>query len=185
LFLRHGFARATAGRVIDAVRALHEFGRDQRVAVSDQHGDYGPQNAHAGDDFVYVFDLNYHMPAPIYEDVDYFLVTLETMNPYPRQCFFDRGRVQALRAPFLDGYFGAAPREPQLEVYLAGYYLKSLLFRCAKQRRNTSKRGKAALFVFDAVRVRRYYPLRLEEQCRLVGALLAGARSRGVPGGVR
>ena len=183
LFIRHGFGRVSADLVLNTVQTLRAFGRDHRVAVSDQHGDYGPQNAHAGDDFVYVFDLNYHAPAPIYEDIDYFLVTLETMNPYPRQIFFDRGRVQALRAPFLDGYFGAAPREPLHEVYLAGYYLKSLLFRCAKQRRNTAKRGKAALFVFDAARVRRYYPRRLAEQCRRVDALLAGARSRRVPGG--
>jgi len=182
LFVCRGFGRATAGRVMDTVHALRAFGRDQRVAVSDQHGDYGPQNAHAGDDFVFVFDLNYHAPAPIYEDIDYFLVTLETMNPYPRQFFFDRRRVQALRAPFLDGYFGATPREPLLEIYLAGYYLKSLLFRCAKQRRNTAKRGKAALCVFDTARVRRYYPRRLEEQCRRVDALLTSARSRGVPG---
>ncbi len=182
LFLAHGFGRATAARVRDSVRALHAFGRDQRVAVSDQHGDYGPQNAHAGDDFVYVFDLNYRTPAPIYEDIDYFLVTLETMNPYPHQLFFDRSRVQALRAPFLEGYFGPGPRDPLLDIYLGGYYLKSLLFRCAKQRRNTSKRGRAVLFAFDTARVRRYYPRRLEEQCRRVGDLLAGARSRGAPG---
>ena len=182
LFQRHGFCRVTAARVMEVVRALRTFGHDRRVALSDQHGDYGPQNAHAGDDFVCVFDLNYRTPAPIYEDIDYFLVTLETMNPYPHQFFFDRSRVQALRAPFLDGYFGEGRRDPLLELYLQGYYLKSLLFRCAKQRRNTAKRGRAALLVFDAARVRRYYPRRLAEQCQRVDALLAGARARGAPG---
>jgi hypothetical protein len=167
--------------VRETSRALHEFGRERRVLVADQHGDYGPQNAHLGEDFVYVFDLNYHASAPVYEDIDYFLVTLETMNPYPRQPLFDRGRVRALREPFLAGYFGSGTRTHETDVYLAGYYLKSLLSRCAKQRRNTAKRGRAARVLFDAARTRRYYPRRLEAQCRLVERLLAGARAEGAP----
>jgi hypothetical protein len=179
LFTRHGFGSGSARRVLDTTRALREFGRDRRVAVADQHGDYGPQNAHVGEDFVCVFDLNYHASAPVYEDIDYFLVTLETMNPYPRQLLFDRRRVRALREPFLAGYFGTHGRPPLAEVLLAGYYLKSLLFRCAKQRRNTAKRGRAALRFFDAARTRRYYPQRLEAQCNRVDALLAGPQGRG------
>ena len=113
--------------------------------MADQHGDYGPQNVHVGEGYVYVFDLNYHVAAPVYDDIDYFLVTLETMNPYPRQWFFDRARVAAMRDPFLDAYFAGAPPDPARKVYLEGYYLKSLLFRCAKQRRNTARRGRVAL----------------------------------------
>jgi hypothetical protein len=173
-----GFAPSAARTVAATVRRLHEFGVSRRVPVADQHGDYGPQNAHVGDGFVYVFDLNYHVAAPVYDDIDYFLVTLETMNPYPRQWFLDRGRVAAMRTPFLEGYFAGAAADPARDVYLEGYYIKSLLFRCAKQRRNTTRRGRAALALFDALRLRGYYARRLVGQCRR-----AEERMAAMPGG--
>ena len=174
-FTALGFKAEAARAVAGTARRLHDFGTARRVAVADQHGDYGPQNVHVGDGHVYVFDLNYHVAAPVYEDIDYFLVTLETMNPYPRQWFLDRRRVAAMRDPFLAGYFAGAPDDPARAVCLEGYYLKSLLFRCAKQRRNTAKRGRAALAVFDALRLRGYFPRRLAAQCRRVEKELSAA----------
>jgi hypothetical protein len=177
-FTAHGLDRAAADTVRSTLERLHAFGRLRRVTLADQHGDFGPQNVHVGDGHIYVFDLNYHTAAPVYEDVDYFLVTLETMNPYPRQWLFDRGRVELLRAPFLEGYFG--PGDDALrDVLLSGYYLKSLLFRCAKQRRNTARRGRAAVAVFDALRLRGFYPRRLVRQCALVRACLERCEGRG------
>lgn len=172
-FTPRGFCPVCAREVRKTVFRLHEFARGRLVAVADQHGDYGPQNVHVGEGHVYVFDLNYHVTAPVYDDIDYFLVTLETMNPYPRQWLFDRGRVAAMRGPFLDGYFTGAADDAARAVYLEGYYLKSLLLRCAKQRRNTAKRGRAALGLFDALRLRGYYPRRLGVQCERVASALA------------
>ena len=174
-FRRHGFPDAVADEVARSARLLHEWGSSRRVRCADQHGDYGPQNVHVGDGCVYVFDLNYNVAAPVYEDVDYFLVTLETMNPYPRQWLFDRARVAAMREPFLTGYFAGAAPDPERELCLEGYYLKSLLFRCAKQRRNTTRRGRAALAGFDALRLRGWYAQRLRRQCELVQRWLGGA----------
>jgi hypothetical protein len=125
-----------------------------------------------------VFDLNYHVAAPVYEDIDYFLDTLETMNPYPRQWLFDRRRVAALRGPFMRGYFGSASGEDgEREAMIEGYYLKSLLFRLAKQRRNTSKRGRAAVAAFDALALRGHYPRRIRQQCETAAEALRGVES--------
>lgn len=180
LLARHGFTDAVARAARDTVERLADFGRGCAVTVADQHGDYGPQNVHVGDGYIYVFDLNYHAAAPVYEDIGYFLVTLETMNPYPKQWLFDRRRVAALRDPFLRGYFGDDGDAAARRVLIEGYYIKSLLFRCAKQRRNTSKRGRAALAAFDALRLRGYYPRRVARQCEVAGAALAAARRRGL-----
>jgi len=166
-----GFPPGVARRVRETVERLADWGHARRIAVADRHGDYGPQNVHRGDGYIYVFDLNYHVTAPVLEDVVYFLVTLETLNPYPSQWFLDRRRVMALRPPFLAGYFGDTPAD-EVALLVEGYYLKALLFRCAKQRRNTSKRGALAERVFDALRVRRYYPRRLSRQCALIDRLL-------------
>lgn len=165
---------ANAARLVtETTRRLNDFGRERRIPAADQHGDYGPQNLHVGDGHIYVFDLNYRTVAPVYEDLAYFLVTLETMNPYPRHWFFDRRRVAALRAPFLSGYFGDESVDPARDVLIEGYYLKALAFRCSRQRSNTSDRGAIALALFDAFRLRGYYQKRLARQCRTIAARLA------------
>ncbi|HEX5133269.1 MAG TPA: hypothetical protein VFX92_12375 [Candidatus Krumholzibacteria bacterium] len=179
-FTALGFDSGVAGTVRQTAGHLHEFGRERRVAAADQHGDYGPQNVHVADTHIHVFDLNYRAVAPVYEDIDYFLVTLETMNPYPRQWFLDRGRVASLRVPFLHGYFGREPAAPERDLLIEGYYLKSLLFRCAKQRRNTRQRGAAALALFDSLRLRRYYARRVLRQCHTITACLAAVGGRRV-----
>jgi hypothetical protein len=174
-FGTQGFPDAAAATVMRTVERLHRAGGSRRVPVADQHGDYGPQNVHCGDDHVCVFDLNYHRSAPIYEDVVYYLVTLETMNPFPRQWFFDRRCVRAMREPFLSGYFGDTRFSTEHTLCIEGYYLKALLFRCAKQRRNTAKRGALPLALFDAQRIRHWYPQRLLRQCQLVDRCLSSA----------
>lgn len=169
-----GFSSSVAARVRRVARELSAYGRSITVTVSDQHGDYGPQNVHVGDDFIYVFDLNYHVPAVIYDDINYFLVTLETLNPYPRYPLFDRGKVMALGRVFLSGYFGGEEKlTAERRLLLGGYYLKSLLFRCNKQRRNVTKKGRVARGLYDLTRLRSFYPNRLNEQCDRVERLLA------------
>jgi hypothetical protein len=79
----------------------------------------------------------------------------------------------ALRDNFLAGYFGPDnPLTLEQRILLEGYYLKSLLFRCAKQRRNVTKKGRLMRLVFDLTRIRSYYPKRLRKQCESVEALL-------------
>lgn len=174
-FRGHGLPAAVAEAIARTVRDLRAFGAGRPVALADQHGDFGPQNVHVGDDHVCVFDLNYNTTAPIYHDICYFLVTLETMNPYPHQWRFDRRRVAVMRAPFLAGYFGGAFTDATHGACLEGYYLRSLLFRCAKQRRNTAARGRVALAAFDFTQVRGYYARRLARQCGIIQERLRAA----------
>ena len=172
-FEKFGFPKEISKRLRNTVDDLRAYGKLINAPTSGRHGDYGPQNVHLGDGFVYVFDLNYHTPAFVYDDINYFLVTLETLNPYPRYVLFDRKRVMALRDNFLGGYFGGVePLTIDQHILLEGYYLKSLLFRCAKQRRNVSKKSGMMTKLYDLTRVRSYYPKRLSLQCDRVERLL-------------
>ena len=173
LFESFGFPRETSKRLRNTVEDLRAYGRLIKAPVSGRHGDYGPQNVHVGDGFVYVFDLNYHTSAFVYDDINYFLVTLETLNPYPRHFLFDRRKVMTLRDDFLGGYFGSnQPLTLEQKVLLEGFYIKSLLFRCGKQRRNVSKQNRLMTRLYDLARVRAYYPRRLRTQCDRVENLL-------------
>lgn len=172
-----GFPGRIERRVRSVSAALNTFGKGVTVPACGRHGDYGPQNIHVAPGHIYVFDLNYPDPAVAYEDIDYFLVTLETVNPFPHQWFFSRARVAQLSDPFLTGYFGRSPDDREL-LMLAGYYLKALLFRCSKQRRNVTRRGAFALSLFDRFRLRGYYARRVAHQCDRIETLLGGIEPR-------
>jgi hypothetical protein len=166
-----GLPARAVRRVEETLAALKGWGAGRSVPVASLHGDFGPQNIHVGNDWVCVFDLSYDRPAVVFDDVAYFLVTLETMSPWPRHVFFDRGRALALRGPFLAGYGRGSERGDDATA-LEGYYLKALVFRCAKQRRNVASRGRLQAAAFDRLFVARRYPERLDRQCRLIQQLL-------------
>jgi hypothetical protein len=132
-------------------------GRPAPVAV--RHGDFCPDNIHLDGDGICVFDLSHHAHAPVHDDIAYFLVTLDTMNPYPRHWTFDRRVARALAAPFLDGYFGAgrARHEHDDAAVMAAYTLKNLLTRCLKQRGIAAAAGPLALAAYDGLWVAGLY----------------------------
>jgi Ser/Thr protein kinase RdoA (MazF antagonist) len=171
---RFGFPVGTEKRISDTVSALEEYGSRVHAPFADLHGDFGPQNVHVGDNWICVFDLSYARQAPVFDDITYFLVTLETVNPFPRQPFFKRRSAMALRAPFLQGYFGVGPIDRKTSIFLEGYYLKALLYRCVKQRRNVGRRPLPVRIAFDKFKIGRYYPRRIQQQCDRILELLAG-----------
>jgi hypothetical protein len=171
---RFGFPVRTEKRISETIKALEEYGDRVHAPYADYHGDFGPQNVHVGDGWICVFDLSYARAACVYDDISYFLVTLETMNAFPRQPFFSRRNAMALRMPFLQGYFGVGPLARETQIFLAGYYLKALVLRCVKQRRNVRRRPLPVKIAFDKFRIGRYYPRRIEQQCDLILNLLAG-----------
>lgn len=143
----------------EAAAVMRDTLSQRRVPVSVRHGDFSPDNVHLDGDGICVFDLSHHAPAPVYDDITFFLVTLDTMNPYPRYLAFDRRVAQALRAPFMDGYFGAegAIRKQEDDPVMAAFKLKNLLRRCLRQRRVASAAGPLALAAFDGLWVRGRY----------------------------
>lgn len=169
-----GALHALRGPIEDAFGAVCDTLSGRSAPVSVRHGDFSPDNVHLDGDGICVFDLSHHLPAPVYDDVTFFLVTLDTMNPYPRHWAFDRRVARALVSPFLEGYFGAerAGRESADSAVMAAYMLKNLLARCLKQRRVAAARGPLALAAFDSLWVvGRYHKL-------LVRAM-SGATARG------
>jgi hypothetical protein len=134
-----------------ALAVMREALADRRVPVAIRHGDYSPDNIHLDGDGICVFDLSHHSPAPVHDDITFFLVTLDTINPYPRYLAFDRRVARALAGPFLDGYYGdhRAAREREDDPVLGAYMLKNLLARCLRQRRVAAAAGPLALAAFD------------------------------------
>jgi len=137
----------------EAAAVMKDTLSQRRVPVSIRHGDFSPDNVHLDGDGICVFDLSHHMLAPVYDDITFFLVTLDTMNPYPRYLAFDRRVARALGAPFMDGYFGAerAIRGKEDDPIVAAFTLKNLLRRCLRQRRVASAAGPLALAAFDGL----------------------------------
>lgn len=167
----HGLPEHACRRVLETIDALSAWGAGRVAPVAGLHGDFGPQNVHVGEDWVCVFDLSYDRRTIVFDDVSYFLVTLETMGAWPRHPLFERARALALRDPFLEGYRGGAPAGDSSTI-LEGYYLKALVFRSAKQRRNVARRGRVWAAAFDRVFLARRYPERLERQCRRIQHML-------------
>jgi hypothetical protein len=167
-----GFPQKTAARVERTMDELADKTAGRTAPFAGLHGDFGPQNIHVGDGWVCVFDLSYHTGAAVFDDITYFLVTLETLNPLPRNPFFSRRRALALREPFLRGYFGSAELSPADRLFLEGFYLKALVYRCVKQRRNVCRRPLPIKLLFDKTKIAGYYPRRIARQCALVTELL-------------
>lgn len=101
------------------------------------HGDYGPQNMSFAGKRLYVFDLQRNFDDVVYHDVAYFLVTLKTVNPYPRYPRFNRRCALSLEQPFLQGYF-ARELDRQQQLTLRLFYLCHLIGRALKQYDNSS-----------------------------------------------
>jgi hypothetical protein len=149
---------------------LHESGTRTLAPQAHRHGDFSLANVHVGDRWVCVFDINDKSLECVYEDLSFFLVTLETVNKWPRHPLFDRRAAVAMKAHFLKGYFESEPDCSPL--LLEGHVLKQLLFRCAKQRRNLRRGPRWPRVLFDATQLRRFYPRRVLQQCERLDRLL-------------
>jgi hypothetical protein len=149
---------------------LHEAGTGILAPYAHRHGDLSLNNIHVDDGWVCVFDINDRRLECVYEDLSFFVVTLETMNKWPRYPLFDRRAAVAMRGRYLEGYFESdADCSPLL---FEGHTLKQLLFRCIKQRSNLARRAPWLLPVFDAFQLKGFYPRRVLQQCRRLDRLL-------------
>lgn len=167
-----GFPKPVIGLARRTLARLHDTRAGFTAPHAHRHGDFGLRNVHAGDGWVCVFDLNDNRVNCVYEDLSYFLVTLETMNRWPWHPLFDRRAAIAMKADFLAGYFGAPHRWSPL--LLESHVLEHLLLRCARQRRAIAARSRALLGLFDAFQTKRTYPRRVLAQCNRVESHLPG-----------
>ena len=136
------------------------------------HGDFGPQNMALADAKLFVFDLQRDYLEVIYHDLAYFLVTLRTLNPYPRHLLFSRRKILRLAEPFLRGYFG---RELQTRerILLELFCLRNLVHRALKQCLGSGRSRSGSLVVRAAIDT--MYPRLLRSQVRGLELLIDSA----------
>jgi hypothetical protein len=122
----HTFAEYL-GRLMRQARSFQnvasEIDRAARKILPEQlpmgaaHGDYVLRNILVGDDGrIAAFDTTASWRAPIFEDIGYFLVGLETSRPqtYSQGWVFSPALVAECRRAFLEGYFGEREIPPAI-----------------------------------------------------------------------
>ena len=169
-----GFPAEVLRALRRALAKLTRFGAHNTAPVAKPHGDFGPSNVIVRPEAIYVFDLNYHLPSCVYDDIAFFVTTLETINPFPRHPLFNRRRAVALRDVFLRAYFDRVDTSPTSGLLLEGHVLKSLLRLCVKQQtRAAVSRGVTG--VVARTKARSFYPRRVARQCQRIENLLSVA----------
>ncbi|TAN43230.1 MAG: hypothetical protein EPN22_10400 [Nitrospirae bacterium] len=128
-------------------RAL-ELTKDKEFRISKQHGDFHPGNVIVQKDGIAVIDFTFAEENVIYNDIGQFLLSLETIIPYPRNFLFAFGRLKVLQRRFLEGYFGesASPGEDEW-LLLHLFKLRNALIRL-NVRRHTYKNPQRSVFIF-------------------------------------
>jgi hypothetical protein len=139
------------------------------------HGDFGPQNMALAGSKIYVFDLQRDYAEVIYHDLAYFLVTLRTLNPYPRHLLFSRRKILRLAEPFLRGYFGRDLHTRE-RVVLEFFYLRNLVQRALKQFLGSDRSRSGSVAVRTAIDI--MYPRILRSQMRNLGLLIDSEAKR-------
>ena len=150
-----------------------------KLPMGPVHGDFGPQNIGIGSNGkVYVFDLQRNYDECIYHDIAYFLVTLETLNPYPKHYMFSRKKALLLGKEFLLGY-KINESENDFEwndLFFHIYYLLNLMERVRKQCLNNriGSRGK-----FSDLILKKYllftFQGKMEREFKIIQKLLSEA----------
>lgn len=160
----YGFPHKVTEKVLGVIYEIFSTMILHKFPLVNQHGDFGPQNIMISQNGMYVFDLQRSQYEIIYSDVAYFLVSLETINPLPKYPLYDFKYSMVLQKAFMLGYFGAENGNLNdfEQLVLSVYYLKELIYRCAKQRNNIArKRSRLILSFFDLLKTRGYYPNRV------------------------
>ncbi len=156
------------------LREVEPLLADILLPVALIHGDFGLQNINVSADKLYVFDLQRKHSEVIYHDICYFLITLETLNPYPSNVFFRRSFFLKLQKHFLEGYFGTDfCLENETLIVIKLYYIRSLLQRILKQSFNIDRRGsKLEKIIFKQLIVQGKYKNIVNREMKEVRSLL-------------
>jgi hypothetical protein len=117
--------------VIDRVSVLARAALPSQLPLGLAHTDFAPRNVlvdSAGS--VAAIDTLGRWQAPLYEDIGYFLVALQTgeVQMYSQGLWLTEALLQEFETAFLDGYFESA-RLPRQAVRL--FEVQSLLYRWA------------------------------------------------------
>ena len=162
---KFGFPHNITEKVVRFVNEISSIVDLHELNWAGQHGDFGPQNIVVSQKDIYVFDLQRYKPEIVFNDVAYFLVTLETINTLPKYPLYDFRYTKMLQKAFIAGYFDTESYDLMdvKHLLLSIYYLKHLIYRCDKQRNNIAEKGlKSVLTFFDLLKTSRHYPNRVK-----------------------
>jgi len=161
-----GFSDKVTSSVVSVIGDIINDPKFPKLISVNQHGDYGPQNVVANNDHIYVFDLQREHLEVIYNDITYFLVTLETMNLKFRYLTYDYIKAREFKNAFLNGYFGKniSGLDIKERLLLAIYYLRNMIYRCEKQQNNMlAKYPKQVVKYYYSMKAIRSYTKRIFE----------------------
>jgi thiamine kinase-like enzyme len=135
-----------------------------------QHGDYNVGNILVHEGRITVLDFTFSREELIYNDISRLIMSLEIINPYPKNLLFNFSMIPVLREKFLSGYFGKTDDIAQSErLVLELFRARNTILHFMKQHgRCVRKKRKLYLAM-----VSRIYKKRLREATeeieRLVG----------------
>lgn len=153
---------AEVNSLVDRALCL-QAGREFRL--SKQHGDFHPGNVIVEGDGMAVIDFTFAEKNIVYNDIGQFLLSLETIIPYPGNFFFAFGRLRILGRCFLEGYFrdiSSLGKDEWLLIHL--FKLRNALIRL-NVRRHTYKHLQR--FIFSLI-MRRCVHKEIERIKRLI-----------------
>lgn len=158
--------------VISAIDNLFSHCKRIKLPITIFHGDFGPGNIIVNGDSIYVLDLSYNGKAPIYFDIGYFLVSMDTINPFPQQIFYRYSALEELKTIFLREYFGTLSKR---DLYCSHvYYLKHLIDRYYIQKRRLDKFPFFIKNGIDALWLKRLYTRLLCKNIASINACVEG-----------
>jgi hypothetical protein len=169
-----GFSAKVCDAVVGVIGDIITDPKFPNILSVIQHGDYGLQNVVVNDDHIYVFDLQREHLEVSYNDIAYFLVTLETMNLKFKYLTYDYSKAKEFKNAFLTGYFGKNVSDLDIKerLLLAIYYLSNMIYRCEKQRMNMlDKFPKQLVSFYYSVIAIRSYTKRIFEQLEEIKGL--------------
>ncbi len=172
---KFGFPNEVTKKIMSIVNEVSYMVDQHNLPWAGQHGDFGSQNIVVSQRDIYVFDLQRYHPEAIYNDLGYFLVTLETMNTFPKYPLYNFRYTKMFQKAFLTSYFNVENNGLKNvdRLLLAVYYLKNLIYRCGKQRYNIRiKNLKVLLPFFDLLKTSRYYPKRAMQLISEIEAIM-------------
>jgi thiamine kinase-like enzyme len=139
--------------------------------LTKQHGDYYAGNLIIKDRDIFVIDFAFSRIGLIYRDISNFLVSVESIKPYPKNFFYDFMKLKSYKKRFLEGYFTNLSEITTIDWILIHLYrLRAILLHCRRRyKEHFSGHVKGHLYFYILSKI---YKKRISEEIEKLSNLL-------------